>query len=927
MTSDRRLRIEELYQSVQKLEPSQRVAFLEEACAGDEALRREIETLLVQRMAEKPAPSMVGRQIGVYEIVSLLGAGGMGEVYKAHDSRLNRSVAIKVLPPDKTSNAERKRRFVQEARAASALNHPNIVTIHDIGSESGIDFVVMEHVTGKTLEQLIPRQGLKLNEALKYSIQLADALANAHSAGIIHRDLKPGNIMVTSDGLVKVLDFGLAKLTESEPVGEEGTTQTLRPSTEEGTIAGTVVYMSPEQAEGKAVDARSDIFSFGSVLYEMVTGQRAFQGDSKISTLAAILNKEPKPVSELNRVMPRELEKIIRRCLRKDPARRFQDMDDLKVALQELKEESDSGTLTGVQSGVRSSRRNWIWATTVVVVGLAIAGWFLRGIGRKSMAPLEVVPLTSYAGDAWLPSFSPDGNQVVFSWNGEKEDNFDIYIKLIGSPTLLRLTRDPAGDYSPAFSPDGRHIGFVRATRERASFIIVPSIGGPERSVAELPALNLNTNSTRFAWFPDGKWVVIFGLALLSTETGEIRSLTFPQNKLFVDDAPAVSPDGRTVAFIRAANNWFDSNIFLLDLTDDLKPKREPRQLTFLKGFNSDPVWTANGQEIIFSSGAFGSSSLWKISASGARGPERLPFGIDGYSLAISRSGSRLAYERRVRDDNIWRLPLSGSGVTGGPPARFIFSTLRDYTPQYSLDGKHIAFASDRTGVLGIWVSDADGSNPVELFSHAGTGSPSWSPDGQRIAFGSNLEGNDDIYVIRANGGKPTRLTTDPAEDVVPSWSQDGNWIYFASTRRGRYEVWKAPSGGGEAIQVTRNGGFAALESLDGKTVYYTKGAPEQSMALWRVPVNGGEETQVLPSVVWRAFALVEDGIYFIPDPDANGEYSVQFLPFGIGKVKTVAPIPSRPSRGLTASADRRYLLYTQWDEARCDLMLVENFR
>ena len=239
------------------------------------------------------------------------------------------------------ADPDRKRRFVQEAKAASALNHPNIITIHDIASDNGTDFIVMEYVEGKTLGQLIPRRGLKLNEVLKHAIQIADALAKAHAAGIIHRDLKPGNIMVSEGGLVKVLDFGLAKLTERPQIGEDESTRPIPPWTDEGTILGTASYMSPEQAAGKPVDARSDIFSFGSVLYEMVTGQRAFQGDSKMSTLAAVLNQEPKPASEISRALPRDLEKIITRCLRKDPERRFQHMADLKVALEELKEESD----------------------------------------------------------------------------------------------------------------------------------------------------------------------------------------------------------------------------------------------------------------------------------------------------------------------------------------------------------------------------------------------------------------------------------------------------------------------------------------------------------------------------------------------------------------------------------------------------------
>jgi len=414
---------------------------------------------------------------------------------------------------------------------------------------------------------------------------------------------------------------------------------------------------------------------------------------------------------------------------------------------------------------------------------------------------------------------------------------------------------------------------------------------------------------------------------LLSIETGETRRLTSAQNNMFTDGSPAVSPDGHTIAFSRSFS-WFDWHIYLLDLTDDLSPKAEPRQLTFLDGISSSPVWTPNGQEIIFSS--YFTMTLWRIVLSGSREPEQLSFGRgDGSGPAISQNGNRLAYERRAYDPNIWRLSLSGSGVGEAAPVRFIASTRYDWTPEYSPDGKHIVFASGRAGNSGIWVSDADRDNAVLLFSQAGkfVGSPCWSPDGQRVAFDSNLAGSMDIYVIRASGGKLVRLTTDSKDDNVPSWSRDGNWIYFTSVRTGRYEVWKVPAEGGEAIQLTGNGGFAAFESPDGKSAYYTKGINESSMALWRMTVSGGVGSQVLPSVVYRAYALVDNGIYFIPEPGADGKCSIQFLNQATGKTRTVAMIPAPPERGLTISPDQRYLLYTQQDLATSDLMLVENFR
>ena len=452
---------------------------------------------------------MIGRTILHYRILAKLGEGGMGVVYKASDLHLGRLVAIKVLPPGKVADPERKRRFVQEAKAASALNHPNIIHLYDIDTADGVDFIAMEYVPGKTLDQSIPRKGgaLKdrLNETLKYGVQIADALARAHAAGIVHRDLKPSNIMVDEHGLVKVLDFGLAKLTE--PVSEElAPTQTLGSSTEEGAIVGTVAYMSPEQGEGKKVDARSDIFSFGSVLYEMVTGRRAFHRETKMSTLAAIINEEPAPLSA---EIPRDLERIITRCLRKRPERRFQHMDDVKVALEELKDESDSGRLVGVTAGpgVIKRRRMWPWAAALLLVLVAAGGglWLLRPKPEARPPRLRPVPLTSYAGGEVQPSFSPDGSLVAFTWNGEKQDNWDIYVKPVGPGRPVRLTTDAAEEDSPAWSPDGRWIAFGRLLPGKVQVLLVPPLGGPERVLVEGKPNPLG--GLGWSWTPDSKWL------------------------------------------------------------------------------------------------------------------------------------------------------------------------------------------------------------------------------------------------------------------------------------------------------------------------------------------------------------------------------------------------------------------------------------
>jgi eukaryotic-like serine/threonine-protein kinase len=892
---------------------------------------------------------MLGRTISHYEILEKLGEGGMGVVYKAKDTHLDRFVAIKVLPPERVTDPERRRRFMQEAKAASALNHPNIITIHDIASESGRDFIAMEYVAGKALNQLISRKGLPLGEALKYGVQIADALAAAHAAGIIHRDLKPGNVMIGGTperaGFVKVLDFGLAKLTDKVEAGEREFTETMRqdaaPSTEDGVILGTVAYMSPEQAEGKKVDTRSDIFSFGAVLYEMLTGRRAFQRDSKLSTLTAILREEPKAAGEIVDGLPGEVERIIARCLRKNPARRFQTMPDLKAALEDVKEESDSGSLGAATAPRQPRRRGLAWAALALAVLVAGGTLWFRSRGNKPPEPtLAALPLTTYPGNEAQPSFSPDGNQVVFVWDGPKQDNFDIYIKVVGAAgDPLRLTTNPARDYSPAWSPDGRSIAFLRELpKKKNAVLLIPALGGPERKLAEIADVQYlkHLNGPYLAWSPDSASLVITdrasltesgALFVLSIENGEKRKLTFPPAGLGADNGPAFSPDGRSLAFIRAVDVGL-GDLYLLGLAEGLKPAGEPRRLTFENQGGASPAWTPDGREIVFANGAY-INDLWKIAANGTGKPQRLPsVGESGYSPAISVRARRLAYTRRIGDSDIWRMEIRSKSTSGSSRViRLITSTRDDFNPDFSPDGKRIAFISARSGSPELWVCDTDGSRAAPLTSFGGQAptTPRWSPDGERIAFDSAAEGQSDIYVVSAGGGKPQRMTTHPANDGNPSWSHDGRWIYFDSNRTGEGQLWRMPAAGGEPVQLTRKGGFAPRESHDSKFLYFVKSLTGTS--LWRVPVEGGEETQLLNSLsAYINLALTDAGLYFVPGESR----SIQFLSFASGKVVPIATFDKPLATdlgGLSVSPDGRWLLYTQADQSGSELMLVENFR
>jgi len=875
---------------------------------------------------------MIGKQLAHYTITSKLGEGGMGVVYEAVDGYLDRSVALKLLPHDALANPARKLRFVQEAKTASALNHPHIVTIYDINCADGVDYIAMELIRGRTLAQALSRGKLPLTDALKYGVQIADALAAAHAAGIVHRDLKPGNIMITERGDVKVLDFGLAKLTDAADTTEEDETRTQQAVTEEGSVVGSAPYMSPEQAQGRKVDARSDIFSFGSVMYEMLTGTRAFRGANRTATMAAILKTEPEPASKLALDLPREVERVVTRCLRKDLDRRSQSMAEIRVALQDLKEESESGSLSAQPTATPAVRHGARWpyyAIGGLLGAAAIATFWFLGLERPA-PPLHAAVLTSFVGTQFAPSLSPDGNQFAFAWDGDvPKGPPHVYISLVGKGTPLRLTPENEFAEYPAWSPDGQSIAFFRGQLRSLDWELhmMPALGGPSRKIAS--ARPSGTPS----WSPDGKWLLWnealqpgkSSLRVAPAGGGEARNLVdVPPVGVFGGDRdPSLSPDGRQLVFSRQMATY-DGDLYLADFQDG-QLSGAPRQLTHDHTSKSSPLWTNDGKEIIYIAGELSSElAIYRVRASGGE-PRRIEgIGANASYLTLARKGNRLLYSTLSINFDIRRLDLTSADAK---PERFLSSTRYEASPSYSPDGKRIAFTSNRGGVRQIWVADSDGSNPTPLTSFASgiAGSPKWSPDGQFIVFDARPGVKADVYTVPAAGGPVKQLTNSPREDHVPSWSPDGKWIYFGSDRGGTTEVYRMTPDGGGVQQITHNGGECGQVSPDGKWLYYS--APGKGV--WKMPPDGGEATQVLPRAALATplnFTLTARGIYAIGMRQPEG-FPAVFYPFDGGKSRTIATFSRAVQNFPGVSPDDRWFLFTNADDPTYEIMLADNFR
>jgi len=875
---------------------------------------------------------MIGQTLGHYRIESKLGQGGMGVVYKARDTHLDRPVAIKVLAAEAVANPERKRRFVQEAKSASALNHPNIVTIYDIDNDGGVDFIAMEFVPGKPLDEVIGRMGLPLRETLKYAVQIADALTAAHAAGIVHRDLKPANVMVGDKGHIKLLDFGLAKLTEQADSDDAAPTETLRARTEDGTILGTVAYMSPEQAQAKPVDARSDIFSFGSVLYEMVTGRGPFQGESKLATLTAILHQEPKAAGLLVEGVPAELERILGRCLRKDVDRRIQHIDDVKLALEELKEESESGAgVAPIRPAARVPRRLLlpaIAAGLVLAAGAVAVGWRLRRPAVEQ-PPLVLTRLTSDPGLTIEPAISPSGELVAFASDRGGQGNLDIWVQQVGGGAAIRLTTDAADDREPAFSPDGRTVAF-RSERDGGGIYLVPALGGEARLLVK--------GGRRPRYSPDGR-LIAFGAG----------AIDLPGVKMYVVDShggaprqlqpdfgdarfPSWSPDGKRLLFLgrprgRNLSESYDWWVTPLEggraiRTGAFDILRRQGLLWAEVGFGSEAAAEWVGDRVLFSAGLGDTTNLWHLAISHSTGqatggPQRLTFGTSAEGNPAAAAGGRLVFDSRSQNLDLWSLrfdPANGAnlGKVSGPVQRLTEDAAADWNGSISSDGKHVAFISRRSGNADVWRKDLETGKETPLtVTPVDESQPKITADGSKVAY------NVDQAIYVASGGVAEKVCE--SCNRIWGWSPDQQRIFYQGLPRPGLRFFNVATR--EKTEFLARLYYPSL-SPDQRWISFqanvqgdrtrlfiapfgTAGPPESE---W-IPVTGGETYDFIP--LWSPdgnllyFTSNRDGFRCIWAQPLAPSKRPRGSPFPVHHLHSARHPARRPYLGLSLASDR----------------------
>ncbi|HEX7333086.1 MAG TPA: protein kinase [Pyrinomonadaceae bacterium] len=786
--------------------PEEREAFVATAAGDNAVLRDEVLSLLkaqsqaaqfMERSAMKVAAqaladdskittiitSLVGQDIGTYHVEKLLGAGGMGEVYLGRDSKLGRMVALKVLPWQFVVDGDRLTRFQREARALSALNHPNLVTIYEVGEDKGLHFIAMELVDGKTLASL--RDKLSLKELLSIVAQVAEALGAAHQSGIVHRDVKPDNVMVRPDGYAKVLDFGLVKLTEVKSA--PGVTA----HTQLGVAMGTLAYMSPEQASGEAVDHRTDIWSLGVVLYELACGQKPFTGETRQATINAILSMSPTPVTTIAPNLPMDLDRILNKALDKDRELRYQTASDFRADIRRLLRQIDSSASETGGGSVLGTvvRRRWLWPAVAAVAILTMAIfslslWLKAKPATPDWSRAAHLQLTNEHGTEFFPSLAPDGRSFVYA--SKQNGNFDLFLQRVGGKNATPLTPSTTSDeIAPAFSPDGERIAF-RSTREPAGVYVMEASGENVRLVVP--------GCYHPSWSPDGSEIVCStagheeapttrntwtsALWIANVATGEKRFLC-------ENDAmqPSWSPHGNRIAF------WFmHPSAGRSDIATISRNGGEIEVITKDASTNWNPVWSPDGKFLYFASDRSGNMSFWRVAIDEQTGKVQgdaeavsTPSNFNRH-LSFSANGRRMIYVQTDQRSNIQALKFdSKTEKTVGEPFWITRGDRNILRPELSPDGTRFVLRISRRTQDDIAILSRDGALWRDLTTDKFFDRyPRWSPDGKKVAFTSDRSGRYEIWVLDADAPNLRQLTFDsPGDTTFPLWSPDGMQILF----------------------------------------------------------------------------------------------------------------------------------------------------
>ena len=992
MTPERWREIDRVFQAALECEPRERLAFLDEVCRDDGALRKEVEQLLscddqedcfIDAPALEAAASFLaldepaltaGQHLSHYEILDLLGTGGMGEVYLAQDETLGRKVALKLLPTDYTRDKDRLRRFQQEAQAASALNHPNILTIYELGHVNGQQFIATELVEGETLRRRMKRGGLNLGTALEITTQVASALLVAHRAGIIHRDIKPENIMLRPDGYVKVLDFGLAKLTEHDETLPQAETSD-RVDISSGLVMGTVRYMSPEQARGIAVDERSDIFSLGVVIYEMIAGHAPFEGETPRDQVAAILRTEPQALTARAPDTPPQLQQIVSKTLRKDKQDRYRTIRDLLADLGSLKDELDlkskleqtriageqilgDDSLAATQPLTRSGRstveagivsaapsaeylvsqitQHKSWVATVfalILITTAIVSyWKYKGFSKRSTHETLNLTRVTTSGHAADAAISPDGQYVAYvaSVGGEQS----IWIRQVATNSNVQIVAPGTGSFGGlTFSRDGSYLYYFGSSKSDPdpSLYQMPALGGlPRKLIAGI----VNSSGTGPASFsPDGKYLAFVresptesALFVANVDGTEERKLASRTDPNFFSSA-SWSPDGKSIACVGVyqQEGILHFGLVGVGIQDGVEKPISTREFAYI----GDIAWLSDGSGLLLiaSELANESNQIWEI-AYPAGSARRISADLNDHAgLSLTADSSALITVLGGTVINIWTQPTGDASqakqITSGGVGRDGWAGI-GWTP----DGR-IVYSSHASGRPDIWVMNADGSNPKQITVDLGSNSHglSVSPDGRYVVFVSKQRGHTNIWRVDTDGNNPKQLTNGSG-DSNPFFSPDGQWVRYGITDAGAGITRKVAVDGSENIQDA----YANIVAIspDGNFVAYIP-ADDQSQGdrIAIGPIGGGAPITILnlpPGALLGRIRWAPDGHAITYIINRKGVGNIWSQPLEGGPAQQLTDFKADQIFDLAWSRDGKQLAIVRGTQTR-DVVLMKNFR